>query len=363
VWNFDLAQWEMAMKTALRLLFLMGFLLSASGCYNVQRRQAVPAQPAPPPFSQPGVIIKPGPVGPPPPPGMQAISPQAGPTYTVPPQNIPPQNTAPQYIQQQNIPPQNMAPQNAPPQNMAPQNAPPAANVSPFPTVPPPSSPNTSGTGVAPREAIAQVENRWQPIDNGIKLGTPIAINENKAEPRLYPPEKTAEKNPEKTAEPPLNAAATTLPVGIPQFAMAMDNVATGLRPSLDEGLDWLKARGYRTVVFIRLPGENDEPDRKQVEKRGIKYVTLEVSPRTLTKETTQAFNRLVRDVPGQPIFIYDRDGSLAGGLWYLYFRTAEEFSDDVARIRAGSLGLREDRDGNHRDMWLAVQKFLNEAK
>ncbi len=93
-----------------------------------------------------------------------------------------------------------------------------------------------------------------------------------------------------------------------------------------------------------------------------MKYVSLDVSPRTLTKETTQTFNRAVRDIPGQPVFIYDRDGALAGGLWYLYFRTAEQCSDDVARIRAGSLGLREDRDGHHRDMWLAVQKFLNDC-
>ena len=37
--------------------------------------------------------------------------------------------------------------------------------------------------------------------------------------------------------------------------------------------------------------------------------------------------------------------------------------SYDVARIRAGSLGLREDRDGTQRDMWLALQKYLNENR
>ena len=34
---------------------------------------------------------------------------------------------------------------------------------------------------------------------------------------------------------------------------------------------------------------------------------------------------------------------------------------DDAARIRAAGLGLREDRDGAFRDMWLAVQKYLSE--
>jgi len=204
------------------------------------------------------------------------------------------------------------------------------------------------------------VENRWQPADSGVQLGgpEPIAGLDPKAPARFYPPDKTA--------EPPLiNSPGSNniggLPVGIPQFANAMDNVATGLRPSLDDGLDWLKVRGFRTVVNIRSPGDDDSSDRKQVEKRGMKYVSLEVTPQTLTKETVQEFSRIVGDKSAQPEFIYDRDGSFAGGLWYLYFRFTEQLPDDVARVRAGSLGLRENRDGSHRDMWLAVQKYLNE--
>ena len=206
-----------------------------------------------------------------------------------------------------------------------------------------------------PQQPIARVENRWQPADSGVQLGAPepLAGIGPKASQRLYPPDKTA--------EPPVNKSTTALPVGIPQFATAMDNVTSGLRPSLDDGLDWLQARGYRTVVQIRLPGETDATDRKQVEKRGMKYLSIEVSPQTLTKAMIQDFSRIVRDTSGQPVFIYDRDGALAGALWYLYFRTAEQFPDDVARVRAGALGLREDREGSHRDMWLAVQKYLSE--
>jgi protein tyrosine phosphatase (PTP) superfamily phosphohydrolase (DUF442 family) len=222
--------------------------------------------------------------------------------------------------------------------------------------VPPPAPPNSSGAGLPPNDAIARVDNRWQPADNGIRLGgpEPITGSEPKGPPRFYPPGKTA--------EPPLNQGTTALPVGIPQFATAIDNVATGLRPSLDDGLDWLQARGFKTVLHIRPPGADDGTDRKQVEKRGMKYLSLEVSPQSLTKATVEEFGRIVRDTPGQPVFIYDRDGSLAGGLWYLFFRTAMQVSDDVARIRAGALGLREDREGAHRDMWLAIQKYLNES-
>jgi protein tyrosine phosphatase (PTP) superfamily phosphohydrolase (DUF442 family) len=141
-----------------------------------------------------------------------------------------------------------------------------------------------------------------------------------------------------------------------------MDNIATGLRPSLDDGLDWLQARGYKTVVQIRLPAEDDGTDRKQVEKRGMKYLSREVSPQSLTKETVEEFGRIVGDASLQPLFIYDRDGALAGGLWYLYFRTVLQLSDDVARVRAGALGLRENANGAHREMWLAIQKYLSDS-
>jgi protein tyrosine phosphatase (PTP) superfamily phosphohydrolase (DUF442 family) len=197
---------------------------------------------------------------------------------------------------------------------------------------------------------------------------------------RLAPPEPM-------TAEPPLDSArllppkdfaplppgpsrpmvseerkpAPPLPVGIPQFAMARERVASGQRPLLDDGLDWLQANGYRTVLHLKRPDTDDSADRRQVEKRGLKYLSLDVSPQTLTRQVVDEFNRLVADSAAQPLFVYDRDGALAGGLWYLHFRTAEQATDDVARVRAGALGLREDRDDAHREMWLAVQRLLSE--
>jgi hypothetical protein len=157
------------------------------------------------------------------------------------------------------------------------------------------------------------------------------------------------------TKSPPL------LPVGIPQFASVTERVATGQRPLLDDGLDWLQANGYRTVLHLKKPGTEDDADRKQVEKRGMKYLSLELSAQTLSKKVVDDFNRIVADAALQPLFVYDRDSSLAGGLWYLHFRTAGGASDDVARVRAGALGLREDRDDAHREMWLAIQRFMSE--
>ena len=53
-------------------------------------------------------------------------------------------------------------------------------------------------------------------------------------------------------------------------------------------------------------------------------------------------FAKLVGDPATQPLFVYDADGSLSGGLWYLYFRRVEKLSDEAARLRATRLGLKE---------------------
>jgi protein tyrosine phosphatase (PTP) superfamily phosphohydrolase (DUF442 family) len=149
-----------------------------------------------------------------------------------------------------------------------------------------------------------------------------------------------------------------SLPVGIPHFAVVRDQVASGLKPLLD-GLDWLQAKRYKTVLHIRAPGEDDAADRREIEKRGLKYLTLEVSPQTLSPAIVEQFNRIVTDTANHPLFVYDQDGMLAGGLWYLHFRSAERLPDEEARSRANRLGLKESPDGEHRAMWLAIQKYL----
>ncbi len=228
--------------------------------------------------------------------------------------------------------------------------APPASPVAP--------PPGPTGAAAPPSEAVAQIEHRWQPAENAprVQLGAPepVAGADPKSPARMYPPNVTA--------EPPLrDSAGTGLPVGIRQFATAMDNVAVGLQPS-GEGLEWLKAHGYRAVLHIHLPGEDETTDRKTAEQHGLKYSSLEVSPQALTKATAQEFNRSVGDTSNHPLFVYDADGALAGGLWYLHFRLNQQFSDDVARLRASALGLREQSTGLHGDMWLAIQKYLSEG-
>lgn len=203
--------------------------------------------------------------------------------------------------------------------------APPAANIAPGPSsAEPPVVP--PGGSVVPA---------WGPAS-----GPDVRLSPPEFTPPEVPPSSIRSKAPESPEPPPSSsqkpseepAVTPTMPVGIPGFTPVKDGVSSGYRPLL-EGLDWLKDNKYRAVLFLRQPGEEDSSDRSNYEKRGLKYLTLEVSPKNLTAEVVAKFNRLVGDPENRPLFVYDASkGMLTGPLWYLHFRTAENLSDEVAQ-------------------------------
>jgi protein tyrosine phosphatase (PTP) superfamily phosphohydrolase (DUF442 family) len=197
-------------------------------------------------------------------------------------------------------------------------------------------------------------QSNWQPADNSVRLVPP---QEPPAPPAGVQEQSGTEKNPSDKTTP-----TPPLPVGIAQFAIAKEQVASGLRPEL-EGLDWLRDQGYKSVLFIRKPGEDDAANRRVAEMRGLKYQSLELSPQTLAKATVDAFDRIVDDPANRPLFVYDQDGTRAGALWYLYFLKAGKLSEPEARTRAARLGLKTEGDNDARTMWVAIQKFVSEQQ
>lgn len=344
------------MPRLLFLTFVTAAVLTSSGCQTCCRRPVatrttvVPGNACPPNACPPpgGVVL-------PPPPSPIGAAPIGAPPIGAPPGGFVP--------------------------GPGPGGPPPSINN------PPPPPPFAPGVKVGPPGSASlappRFEPNWQPADareqrsqiaQGIPdpLLGPSGTTPSPSSPKLYPPE-VLEKN---TGEPPLiddkrdsgvlpqgpdNKPKTAFPAGIPQFAKAVENVWGGLRPSIDDGLDWLAAKEYRTVLHLRAPGEPESADRKQVEKLGMTYVSLEVSPQTLSRDKFDEFVKTVGDVARRPLFVYDQDGSIAGPLWYLYFRKVGGNDDGPARVRADALGLRADREGQHRLMWLAVQKYLDE--
>jgi protein tyrosine phosphatase (PTP) superfamily phosphohydrolase (DUF442 family) len=191
----------------------------------------------------------------------------------------------------------------------------------------------------------------WQSNNGGgVRLAPPDAVTPSEPAPpsvQLTPPT-SEEKKP-----------TPSLPVGIPQFTSVNDQVAVGLKPDLD-GLDWLKANSYRSVLHVHAPGTDDSADRRQVELRGMTYTSFDASPQTLNRALVERFSQAVGDRAAWPLFVYDRDGQMVGTLWYLHFRLTDRLPDEQARAKAARLGLRAD---SRTELWLAVQKILNEQQ
>lgn len=152
------------------------------------------------------------------------------------------------------------------------------------------------------------------------------------------------------------------LPVGILFFADVKDKVSSGLKPD-PEGLDWLRDNKYKTVLHLRKPGSENSADKEQVEKRGLTYLTMEVSAVTLTKQKFDEFARIVADAGNKPLFIYDKDGSLMSALCYLQFRLVDKVSADLAKTRAERLGYKETGDDDRAALAVAVKMLLDDAK
>ena len=236
----------------------------------------------------------------------------------------------------------------------------PAASAFPPPASPPPiASAGVVQQGSYSSSALLDPSGRSL-LDPGVHLAAPEPIGSDSVSDstRLYStpaPETPAAPLPtvrdDKDTAPPLA-------VDIPQFALAKESVASGLQPFPD-GIAWLQTHRYRTVLHLRAPGEDDSAARRQFEKRGLHYVSLEVSPNALSKEVIDQFDRLITENANLPLYIYDKDGALAGGMWYLYFRTAEGTSDERARTEAVRLGFQPEQNNEHRTMWVAVQNYL----
>lgn len=206
---------------------------------------------------------------------------------------------------------------------------------------------------------------RFNP-DMGSRLYAPLPFDPGSTEtpaakllpPQSIPTPQTAKGPPvmppavKDTEEPPI------LPADIPQFAIVKKGVASGQQPFPD-GVKWLKDHGYKTVLHVRAPTETDTAAERVFKSRDLMYLSLEVSPQTVTNEIVDRFNKIVADDKYRPLFVFDKNSALAGALWYLHFRTVEGMGDEKARAEATRLGFKQDQDDIHRDMWIAVQNYL----
>lgn len=161
---------------------------------------------------------------------------------------------------------------------------------------------------------------------------------------------------PSVTQEPPIAAGTPAdSTAGLPGFVRVKDGVASGRKPAL-EGFDTLKRTGFKTLVYLHAAGADLASIKDVTEKKGLSFTAIETTPERLA-DATAAFDRVLADRSNMPVYVADDDGLRTGALWYVHFRTADQLSPEVARIRARGLGLTDETD-EARAFWVAIQQL-----
>jgi protein tyrosine phosphatase (PTP) superfamily phosphohydrolase (DUF442 family) len=108
---------------------------------------------------------------------------------------------------------------------------------------------------------------------------------------------------------------------GIVNFAWLAPGVARGEQPE-DDSLDWLKARGFRTVIDLR----KGHDERARVTARGMSAVAIPVRADLLgstapTDAQVRQFFATVLDSAQRPVFFHCRRGSDRTGVFAALYR------------------------------------------
>ena len=216
--------------------------------------------------------------------------------------------------------------------------------VTPYPTIPGAGSPSPISSGPSlgysqPPPASSGLNSN--PGSNGIKPSSVV----------LGPPEASKQEN-QFTAKPSQQAV---FPVDIPGYAVLAENMAAGQQPFPD-GIQWLRQAGFGLAINVKAPGEDDTADKALFERAGITFRSLELGAESLDQSSVRLLKNEISQSGNKPVFIYDRDGSRVGPLWFAYAVTVLAQPENTAKDQAARLGFKPET----RPEWAAaIQRII----
>ncbi|MDQ6829479.1 MAG: protein tyrosine phosphatase family protein [Gemmatimonadota bacterium] len=134
---------------------------------------------------------------------------------------------------------------------------------------------------------------------------------------------------------------AAALARALPYGGAPLDGVATAGQMS-EAQVDQLAKAGYRVIVDLRAPQEQRGYDeRAAVERAGMEYVTLPVTPETLVDATFDRVRELLKDREKRPIVVHCQSANRVGGVMLPFLVLDEGRTPEDALALAGEIGLR----------------------
>lgn len=147
-----------------------------------------------------------------------------------------------------------------------------------------------------------------------------------------------------------------TVVPGIRRFAGVEAKVSGGSLPTA-AGLDWLAAKGYKTILDLREESEISASFIADVARRGMRYVALPIGTKTVDSDHVRSFLFELSLADARPLYFFDAEGARAGAMWFIRRVTVDQVDPQVARRDAEELGLAEDA------LWIAAKAYVDDAK
>jgi uncharacterized protein (TIGR01244 family) len=104
-------------------------------------------------------------------------------------------------------------------------------------------------------------------------------------------------------------------PASIPFYRLLHPGLAAAGQPSA-EALARLGEAGFGTVVNLRTEKEGPADERSVVEGQGLRYVSVPVTPDTLSLADVLAVEKVLDDPSAGPVLLHCASSNRVGGLW-----------------------------------------------
>jgi uncharacterized protein (TIGR01244 family) len=126
----------------------------------------------------------------------------------------------------------------------------------------------------------------------------------------------------------------------IRNFLQVTPDFCTGAQPRM-EHFEVLKARGVKTVLNLRTPGEHRaDEEQAAVEKAGLKYINIPVVYREPKDSDVDEFLKVTDDPANRPMFVHCTAAIRVGGFWLIRRVVRDGMSWDAALEEARKVGL-----------------------
>ena len=121
------------------------------------------------------------------------------------------------------------------------------------------------------------------------------------------------------------------------------EQLTVGPQPT-EEQLKQLATEGFKSVVNLRMPGEEEQPlspdqEGEKVRALGMQYLHIPVSKKAMQPEQVDSFRQEISRLP-EPVFVHCHLGKRAGALVMMHTACEAGMSGDQTLERAEQMGF-----------------------